>query len=161
MQFAGGALHVVREPHLLDQAELFLDEVDVLLFALLNLDEELARDEILDRFAVCDCRLVHRVGGHLALQIAFEDLPHILADEELSQVLQIGQAVQKQDALDQPVRVAHFVDGLVVFDLAQPPHAPVVEHAGVQKILVDGGELVLERLIEEVQDFGVSLHGAL
>ena len=41
----------------------------------------------------------------------------------------------------------------------QPLHAPVVQHARVQEVLVDRGELVLQRLIEKVQDLRITFHG--
>src|SRR3546814_10771168 len=35
----------------------------------------------------------------------------------------------------------------------------IVEHAIMQPILVDRGQLILERLVEEIDDFFVALHG--
>src|SRR5450631_1930463 len=52
----------------------------------------------------------------------------------------------------------HLIDRLFVFELAEPLHAPVVEHASVQKILIDGGEFVLQGLVEKLQNFRVALH---
>ncbi len=83
---------------------------------------------------------------------------HILADEQLSQILQVRQSIQKQDALDQAVGMLHFIDGFFVLEFAEPLHTPVVEHARVQEILIDRGEFVFQRLIEEFKYFGVALH---
>src|SRR6202044_2181989 len=157
--FAGGALYVVRQTHLVDEPELLLDEIDVLFLALLNVHEELASDEVLDRLAVRDRGLVERMRRHFPPQVALEDLAYVLADEQLAEILQIRQTLEKQNALDQAVGVPHLVDGFVVLDLAEMLHAPVVEHACVQEVLVNRGKLVLERLIEKVQDLGVTFHG--
>src|ERR1700679_1294704 len=52
----------------------------------------------------------------------------------------------------------HFVDRFLVLDLAEALHPPVVEHARMQEILIDGCQLVLQRLIEEIQNCRVALH---
>ena len=103
--------------------------------------------------------VVQRMRLHFALQIALQDLLHVLADEQLAEILQIRQALEEQYALDQAVGMLHLIDGFLVLDLAEPLHAPVVEHAGVQEVLIDRGEFVLQRLIEELQYFRVALHG--
>jgi len=77
-----------------------------------------------------------------------------------AQVLEVRQAFQEQDPFDQTVGMLHFVDGfllLVRFELLQ---APVAEHAGMQEILVDRGELVAEHLVQVLDDFLVAFHGA-
>jgi hypothetical protein len=74
--------------------------------------------------------------------------------------LEIRQALQEQDALDQLVGVLHLVDGLVILLLAELVEPPVLVHPGVQEILVDGGELVLERLVQKRDDLLVAFHGA-
>src|SRR5690606_10557568 len=37
--------------------------------------------------------------------------------------------------------------------------APVLQHLGMQEVLVDRGELVVERLVEVFDDLGIALHG--
>jgi hypothetical protein len=69
-----------------------------------------------------------------------------------------GQPLEEQDALDQPVGVLHLVDRLLLLVLLQLLQAPVAEHAGVQEVLVDRGELVIERLVEVLDDFRVAFH---
>jgi hypothetical protein len=53
----------------------------------------------------------------------------------------------------------HLADRLLVFLLRQLVQAPVLEHAVVQEVLVDGGELVLQLRLQVVDDLGVALHG--
>src|SRR5271155_5740326 len=43
-------------------------------------------------------------------------------------VLQIGQPVEEQDALDQFIGIFHLVDRLIVFILPELGHAPVFQH---------------------------------
>ena len=52
-------------------------------------------------------------GNRQVLQgeVAVEDLLHVLADHEPAEVLQIGQAFEKQDPLDELVRMLHLIDG--------------------------------------------------
>ena len=71
----------------------------------------------------------------------------------------LGRPSKKQDALDQAVGVPHLIDGLVVLDLAEALHAPVIQHARMQEVLIDRSELVLQRLIQIIQNFCVALHG--
>src|SRR6202042_3260202 len=51
-QFAGRALHVVRQSHFLDQSKLLFNEVDVLFFALLYVHQQITSHEVLDGLAV-------------------------------------------------------------------------------------------------------------
>jgi hypothetical protein len=58
------------------------------------------------------------------LEVGGEHLLGVLADPELAEVLQVRQAVEHQDALDQLVGVLHLLDRLLVLDLAEAlqPH---------------------------------------
>src|SRR3546814_9687410 len=77
-------------------------------------------------------------------KVAFQDFPDIFTDIELAEVLQVRQAFEKQDARDQAIGVLHLVDRLVVFVLFEPLEPPVSEHARVQEILVDRGQLIFQ-----------------
>ena len=94
----------------------------------------------------------------LELQVGVQALRHRLADAEAPEVLQVGQAVEEQDALDQPVGVLHLADRFLVDLLAETLEAPVIQHARVQEVLVDGGELVLQELVELGDDLRIALH---
>ena len=50
------------------------------------------------------------------------------------------------------VGVLHLVDRLVAEVLAEPLVAPVVEHLGVDEVLVDRGQLGGEHLVEQLDD---------
>ena len=98
------------------------------------------------------------MGDQLELEVAVEDFAHVLADHELAQALQVRQPLEEQDAFDELVRMLHLVDRLVVRVLAEPVEPPVLQHAGMQEILVDCGQFVLEDLVEMSNDFDVALH---
>ncbi len=49
----------------------------------------------------------------------------------------------------------------VIFELGELADAPVLQHPVVQEILVDRGQLVLERDVEKLDDLCVALHGSL
>src|ERR1700733_4391144 len=95
-QLAGGGLDVVLQSHLVDESQLLLDEVDMFFLAFLDVHQQLASDEVSDRFAVCDGVVVERMRGHFALQIAQQDLFYILADEQLAEILQVRQSFQEK-----------------------------------------------------------------
>ena len=120
--------------------------------------EQLAADIVAHLLAVGDGVLQRWVGVQFQLEIAGERLLDVLAYHQLAQVLQVGQPLEKQNPLDQLVGVLHFVDGFVMLVLRQLVETPVLEHLGVQEILVDGGELVDERRVEMLNDFLVAFH---
>ena len=59
-----------------------------------------------------------------------------------------------------PARSACFISSIDSCRsiLGEPLHAPIVEHPIVQPILVDRGQLVLQRLVEQLDDLVVALH---
>src|SRR5689334_7392134 len=87
-------LDVVLEAELLNEAELRLDEVDRLLLALEDVGEEIARRVVANAFGMRDRRAQVAQSLLLELQVAFEDLRHLLADEELVEVLEVGHALE-------------------------------------------------------------------
>ena len=99
-----------------------------------------------------------RLPTALGLEVALQYLHDVLADQQLAQVLQVGQAPDHQHALDDLVGVLHLVDGLVVLELGQALEAPVLEHAVMQEVLVDRRQLHLELGVEEGDDLLVALH---
>src|SRR6266853_1037568 len=73
--------------------------------------------------------------------------------------LHVGEAIEEDDAVNQLVGVLHLFDGFLAPYLGQGLVAPVLQQAIVQPILVDGGELVTQRLVE-IFDYGcISAHG--
>ena len=56
----------------------------------------------------------------LELEIALEHFLRRSRRSELAEVLQVRQALEEQDALDQLVGVLHLVDRLVVLVVAEP-----------------------------------------
>ncbi|KPH86624.1 hypothetical protein GLUCOINTEAF2_0202579 [Komagataeibacter intermedius AF2] len=113
-----------------------------------DLEQKIAGDEVAHAFAVGDAFAQVANGLFLKLQVAFEDFLHVLSHQDLVVALHVGQAAQIQDALDQPVGMAHFLDRFLVFLLAQQGHAPVAQRAGVQVILVDGRQLVCQLRVQ-------------
>ena len=55
----------------------------------------------------------------------------------------------------------HLVDGFFIFELGELLDAPMVEHAIMEEILVDRGQLVLEDLVQIIDDLWVALHGVI
>src|SRR5690625_270355 len=116
-----------------DQVELGFKKVGVLLFISDQLSEQVARGIVTGLFALTDGRSVQVQRFVLNLQVVFDALDRILADLQMTDVLQIGQTAQQQDALDDDVGVFHFINGRIVFKFGQLVQPPVLVHARVQK----------------------------
>jgi hypothetical protein len=97
-------------------------------------------------------------GAHLELEIALQYFAHVFADHQLVQVLEIGQPFEEQDPLDELVRMLHLVDRFFVFVVAHLFQAPIPQHSGVQKILIDCGELVFQHRIQMLDDVLIAFH---
>src|SRR5207253_3503656 len=80
-------------------------------------------------------------------------------DAHLAEALDVRQAVEQKDALDQLVGVLHLADRFLVDLLVEALVAPVPAHPRVQEVLVDRGELPGEDLVEKIDDAAVAFHG--
>ena len=60
--------------------------------------------------------------------------------------------------LNEQVRMLHFVDGFFVFLGGQLGNAPILVHAGMEKVLVDRGQLVAEDLVQMLDDLFIAFH---
>src|SRR3569833_4408312 len=149
LEAAGRALQVVLFAQAAQQRKLGFQEVDVLLGVGEDFGEDQARDIVLREFALLDAVDERPAAAGLDVQVGLQALADRLADLQLVQVLQVRQAVEEQDALDELVGVLHLADRLVVGDLAEAAEAPVVVHPRMQEVLVDRGQLVGQRLIQE------------
>src|SRR5687768_7651988 len=157
----GLEMDVIGQAHRLDHLELLLERVDVVFLIVEDLGEQVAADVVLDLLAMGDgtAQLGQRL--ELELMVGLEDFLDVLADPEAAELLEIGQAVQEQDALGELVGVLHLVDRFGALELGEALEAPIVEHPVVQPILVGGGQLVAERVVEMPDDLGVALHNRL
>src|SRR5579859_125611 len=95
-------LDVVLDTHQPDHIELLLDEIDVLLLVLQDVREELPADVVPHGFGMGDAvpQIPYRLL--LELQVAVQDLIDGFADQQLVEILEVGQAAEEQDPLDQP-----------------------------------------------------------
>jgi hypothetical protein len=80
------------------------------------------------------------------------------ADGEMHRLRQAGRGVQKENALDEGLGMFHFIDGLLLDELAQSRELPGLTHLGVKEVLIDGSQLFLESFVEGGDDFRISLH---
>ena len=103
-----------------------------------------------------DLEVLH--AAVLQAQVAGEHFLGVFADLQPAQILQVGQAFEEEDALDQRVGMLHLIDGFLVFVLAEFAQAPVLVHARVQEVLVDGDQLVAKNLVEMLNDLLVAFH---
>ncbi|MNS69588.1 hypothetical protein D3C72_1029050 [compost metagenome] len=131
----------------------------MLFFGIQDLHEQLAAHVVAHGVGIR-----HRIaqGDHsvaLQRQIALQDLGRVLTDAQLAQRLEVRQAFEEQDAIGEHVGMLHLLDRFLVLVFGQFLDAPVLQHLGVQEVLVDRGQLVVEDLVEEFDDLGVALHG--
>src|ERR1051325_7801712 len=94
-------------------------------------------------------------------EIAIEHLFDGLTDVEWVEHLHVGKAIEEDDALDELVRVLHLLDRFLAPLFGERLVAPVVEQAVVQPILVDGGQLVPQPPVEELDDARLTAHVVL
>src|SRR5271168_558403 len=98
-------LRVELKTEFADQIELGFEEIDVVLLVCHQLLEQVPRDIILHAVTICGGFLVKLSGGKLRRQIAIQNLLDGLADMQRIQQLQIGKALEKNDAYDELVGV--------------------------------------------------------
>ena len=77
------------------------------------------------------------------------------------QRLQVGQAFEHQNAINQLIGMFHFSDRFFVLFFSDFFQAPMLIHPGMKKILVDCAEFVGELGIEQLDDVIVAFHGSL
>jgi hypothetical protein len=100
-------------------------------------------------------------AGHclsFELEVEPELLDRVLPEAHRAEALEVGHALQVEDALDQLVGVAHLVHRLVAGVLGQAVVAPVGLHPGVPEVLVDRRELGGQQVVEQVDDLGGRMH---
>lgn len=91
-------------------------------------------------------------------QIGLKLLAERLADTQRTDALVVRQTIQQQDAIGDFLGVPHFVERLRAGVGRQLGKTPVVLHLGVQKVLVDSGELAGQLFVEQAQNIGITLH---
>jgi hypothetical protein len=57
--------------------------------------------------------------------------------------------------------VHHLLDGFLLGDLGEPLVAPVFQHLGVEKVLVDGGQFGGQNFLQVLDNSFVALHGCI
>jgi hypothetical protein len=77
------------------------------------------------------------------------------------QHLHVEETVEEQDAVGEFVGELHLFDGFLAPDFGHLQQAPIVQEPVVQPVLVDGGKLAAQALVQVIDDFGVALHDAL
>src|SRR5262245_28453467 len=143
---------------LLDQAELRLEPVEVILLALEDVLEQVPRRVVSLGDAEGDRLVQPRDGVDLEIEVELELLRNRLADTHAAELLEVRQALEEEDALDELVRVLHLVDRLLVDHLGDAQQAPVLAHAGVEEVLVDADELGGEHVVQGGDHLRVALH---
>ncbi len=153
-------LRVQLDADPLDQVDLGFEEIDVALLVLEEVIEQHLRHVITEVEADLTRGFVIVACDMLALEVAFENFLDVLADHKWRDILQVRMPFEEDDAIDQLVGVLHFLDRFRPPLLGEILEAPVVEHAKMQPVLVDGRQLMAKRLVEKLDDFGIALHGA-
>jgi hypothetical protein len=157
-------LHLAGEVELLaevvQERQLRLEVVDVVLLVGEDLLEQPLAGVVADLVAVGDGRAQPVDDLDLDRHVRLELLADGLAHAEREQPLVVGQALEEEDAVGQPLRVGHLLDRLGTGVRRELRVAPVLLHLRVQEVLVDGGQLAGELLVEQLDHAGVTLHGS-
>lgn len=59
---------------------------------------------------------------------------------------------------DVAIRVFHFINGFVIFNIVEAHQASILEHPGMQEILIDSHKHVAKQLVEMVDNLGITFH---
>ena len=154
-------MQVVGQTHFFNELQLGFQKIDVLFGIVQNAPQQIARHVVTGRFGHSNAIFDGGLGPLFTLQVTGQHFGHGLAHQQLGHVLQVGQAVQHEDAVHQFVGMFHLADGLFVFLFGQFFKAPMLEHAEMQEILVNGGQLVFKLGLQLRDDFFIALHGGL
>ena len=77
---------------------------------------------------------------------------------ERVQVLEVGHSLQEQDAFDQAVGLAHLRPRLALKVLRKVQQADVLQHPGLEEILIDGGQLARKNAVQMANNLRIALH---
>src|SRR5271155_2678502 len=91
-------------------------------------------------------------------QVGLELLAQRLTDAQREQPLVVRQPVQQQDAVGDRLGVPHLIERFSAGVACQLGEAPVLLHLGVQKVLIDRGELAGQLFVEKAQNIRITLH---
>src|SRR5687768_676159 len=98
--------------------------------------------------AKLDAVIETRDGFHLQREVELELLGNFLADGDLTEALYVGHAFEKEDPFDELVGVFHLVNRLFANSLGEAMVTPIFAHLGVKKVLIDGGKLAGENVVQ-------------
>ncbi len=144
-----------------DHFQLLLERIDMLFLVGEDLGEQVAAGIVADALAVRDGALQLLDRFHLELEVGAEDFLDRLANAQAPEHLEIGETVEEQNSLGQPVGMLHLVDRLVPLEFGELLDALIVEQPIMQPILIDRGQLILERLVKQLDDLCIALHVTL
>ena len=97
-------------------------------------------------------------SGRSPESLTLQHFRDVLSDPKFAKVLEIRESLKEKDPLYELIGVLHFVDRLSMLIIGELRQAPVFEHAGVQEVLVDCCELVLQHFVQVFDDGGVAFH---
>ena len=75
------------------------------------------------------------------------------------EILQVGMPLEENDPGRELVRMLHLLDQFLALLLGEPREAPVIQEAVVQPVLANRRQLVFQGLVQDVDDFLLTLHG--
>src|SRR5438477_505993 len=153
------ASDVASAPRSVVSLRLMPDLRGVVLLVAEHVLQQVAGAVVAEAAAELDGRVERLDGGLLDLEVEAELLGHRLADVDLAQPLEVRDAFQIEDALDERVGVLHLLDRLRAHLLPQPLVAPVLAHAGVDEVLVHRRQLGGEHVVQRGDDLVGALHG--
>src|SRR6476469_881947 len=161
LEAADVLLRVELDADLLDQLQLGFEKIDVMFLVFREILEEELADAVVDAVAISGGVEVERPRIDFRGEIAVQDFLDVLADAQRIERLHVGEAVEKQDAIDEAIGVLHFLDAFLAPDFCEVLVSPIVEQPVMEPILVDGGQLAAQAAIEIFNDLRVTLHAWL
>src|SRR5918997_5772386 len=151
-------LGVELDADLLDEVDLGFEEVDMAFLVGHQLLEQVLGHPVADAVAIGGRFAVEVAGLVFRREVRFEDFLDVLADAQGIEHLEVGEAFQKDDALDEAVRVVHLLDGFLAPGLGEALVAPIIQEPVMQPVLVDRRQLAAQAAIEILDNLRIALH---
>jgi hypothetical protein len=146
------ALHLLRQimglAHLINLSQLRLEPIDMRFLARQDMHKEILGAVIAIVSAKLDAVIEARNGLHLDSKVELELLGNLLANVDFAEALYIGYTLEKEDSLDELVGMFHLVDRFFANSLGETVITPVFAHLRMKKVLIDGGKLAGEDIVQ-------------
>ena len=124
-----------------------------------QLFEEVLRDIVANTVTVVARLFVEGACVMLSGEVTFKGFLGILPDPQGIQLLQVRMTLEEDDAVDQLVRVVHFLNAFCAGFGCQFAQSPILLQAVVYPVLVNRSQFAAQSCVQVLDDLCVAFHG--